>query len=338
MSDIIQKPPSGGLAAPGDAIDWSRLSDEARATLSEFAYAPNTRRTYKSAWETFVAWCSREGRTPIPASPYDVADHLAYLGGLQPTSVSRVEVSAAAIACAMALAGQPYDRNHEAVRKMLRALRRKIGVAPRHQKQPLVAELLQRVCEPLGDSLIDLRDRAILVVGFLSACRRSNISALDVEDLTFTRQGLDVTLRRSKTDQEGAGYTVSIPLQDDPQLCAVGTLRAWMGAASVEGGALFRSVSRWGRVGGRLGAQEVCRRVQVRIDRAGIKGIDPAGFGAHSLRAGFCTSAAEAGASIDTIMAQTAHRSANTVIGYIRRANRYRNNAASGLLGRKEST
>ncbi len=344
VSDLVPKPPTRDLALAGPVIDWSRLSGEARETLAGFTYARATLRTYESAWRGFLRWSEDRGQPSLPASPYDLAEYLDYLGRQQrvddrghqtPTSVSRIEVAVAAVACAHALAGLPFDRGHDALRKMLRALRRKLGLAPRHQKQPLVAELLERVCEPLGDSLIDIRDRALLVVGFLSACRRSNLAALDVEHLRETKDGLDVHLTRSKTDQEGRGGDVALPLQGDPRLDPVHVVRAWRSAARIETGPLFRSVDRWGRVGERLAGQEVCRIVQRRINAAKMDGIDGASFGAHSMRSGLCTSAAENGASIDAIMAITGHRRADSVLRYIRRANRFRNNAGSGLLGRK---
>lgn len=333
-----------GLVPGAPVIDWSRLGAETEELLREHTYARATQRTYRSAWGVWLRWTAGtprkngEARPALPASPYDVADHLAWLATLTPTSVSRIETAAAAIACAMALAGFAYERHHEVLKKTLRAARRKIGVAPRNQKQPLVAELLERVCAPLGDErLIDVRDRCILVTGFLSGARRSNLAALDFpDDVIFTRHGCELVLRRGKADQEGRGHQPVIPTQPDPKLDAACTIREWVHAAGIEEHSpLFVSVDRWENLGPRLGPAEIYRIVQRRIDDAGIAGVSADDFGAHSLRSGFCTSAAEAGATIDTIMATTGHRKADTVLTYIRRANRYRDNAARDLLGRR---
>jgi integrase len=315
-----------------ERIDWSRLGDATRELLREHTYATSTRRSYESAWRRFVGWCKERGIQIAPPSPYVVADYLAHLGSLQPTSVARIETAAAAIACAMVLAGHRYDRRHEVVVKTITALRHKIGVAPQHQKTPLVAELVERVCEPLGESLIDVRDRAILVVGFLMGSRGSNLAALNVADFAFVAQGLDITLRRSKTDQEGKGRLLSIPLQSDADLCASRVARRWLDAAGIQEGAVFRAVDRWGHVGDKLTRQEVSRIVKRRCEAVGL---NPDAFGSHSLRSGFSTSARENGATMDRIRDQTGHESVDGLMRYIRHADRYRNNAASGLLGRK---
>jgi len=320
-------------APPADGIDWSRLGDGTRELLRDYTYAKSTERSYRSAWGRFVAWCTARGVASVPASPYTVADYLAHLGHLEPTSVARVETAAAAVACAMALAGCKYDRHHEVLEKTVAALRHKIGIAPRHQKTPLVAELVERACEPLGGKLIDVRDRAILTFGFLLANRGANLSALNVSDLTFVREGVDVTLRRSKVDQDGKGHLIAVPLQPDAEVCGVRCLRRWLDAAGIEEDAVFRSVDRWGNLGERLSRQDICRLVQRRCAAVGLPATE---FGSHSLRSGFATSASEAGAALDRIRAQTG-QTAETLLGYIRHADRYRDSAAKNLLGRKRS-
>lgn len=320
-------------APPDDGIDWSRLGDGTRELLRNYTYARSTERSYRSAWGRFVAWCTAKGVASVPASPYTVADYLAHLGNLEPTSVARVETAAAAIACAMALAGRKYDCHHEVLEKTIAALRHKIGVAPRHQKTPLVAELVEQVCEPLGGKLIDVRDRAILTFGFLLANRGANLSALNVSDLAFVREGVDVMLRRSKVDQDGKGHLVAVPLQGDAEVCGVRCLRRWLDVAGIEDGAVFRSVNRWGNLGERLSRQDICRLVQRRCAAVELPATQ---FGSHSLRSGFATSASEAGAAPDRIRSQTG-QSLETLYGYIRHSDRYKNNAASGLLGRTRS-
>jgi integrase len=316
-----------------DIIDWEKLGHEARETLRH-ARAASTLKAYREDWRHFTKWPVPDGRAHLPADPHDVANYLSHLGGLpEPKSVSKIQRSAAAIAYAHRIAGAVYNTRHPVLLEMVEALRRKLGTAPKNQMRPLLAAELEAICSPLGPALPDVRDRALLVLGFLSAGRGSNVVALTCDDLAFTRAGLDVTLRRSKTDQTGKGFLVSIPTQPDPSLCAVATVRAWSELAGITDGPVFRAVDRHGRVGGPLTAQELRRMVRRRAELAGLTLDGSTEFGSHSLRAGFCTTAAEAGCTVEQIMRQTGHKRADTALRYIRHANRFKDNAADGLLG-----
>ena len=154
--------------------------------------------------------------------------------------------------------------------------------------------------------LIGARDRALILLGFAGAFRRSELVALDIEDCAFGKDGLTVTLRRSKTDQEGAGRKIGIPYGSNPETCPVRTIQAWIEQAGISAGPLFRSISRHGQVQpGRLSPIDVARVVKKLAERAGL---DAAKYAGHSLRAGHATSAAIAGASERSIMNQTGHR------------------------------
>lgn len=167
-----------------------------------------------------------------------------------------------------------------------------------------------------------MRDRALILSGFAGAFRRSELVALDVADLAFTRDGLTVTLRRSKTDQEGQGRKIGIPYGANPDSCPVRVVQAWLKAAAIADGPVFRSINRHGRVlPGRLAPADVARVVKKLAERAG-----------HSLRAGHATAAAVAGASERSIMNQTGHRSVQMVRRYIRDGSLFRENSA-GKLG-----
>ena len=316
-----------------DVIDWERLDDASRETL-RYGRAASTLRAYRQDWRGFLAWAARKERKVTPADPHEVANYLSDLGDAG-RSISKIQRTAAAIRYAYRVAGSPYDPQHPVLGEMLEALRRKLGTAPTNQMRPLLGAELAAVCAPLGGALLDVRDRALLVLGFLSACRGSNIVAVTCTDLAFTAAGLDVTLRRSKTDQTGEGFLVSIPMQPDPALCAAATVRVWTAAAGVTDGYVFRAVDRHGRVGGPLTVQEVRRIVRRRAELAGLTLDGSTEFGSHSLRAGFCTTAAEAGRTVEQIMRQTGHRRADTALRYIRRADRFKDNAADGLLGGK---
>ena len=149
-------------------------------------------------------------------------------------------------------------------------------------------------------------------------------------DLAFSRDGLTVTLRRSKTDQEGQGRNVGIPYGSNPETCPVRTLQGWLEQAALTEGPVFRSLNRHGRVqSGRLSPVDVARVVKKLARRAGL---DPAKYAGHSLRAGHATSAAASGASERSIMNQTGHRSVQMVRRYIREGSLFRENSA-GKLG-----
>lgn len=178
--------------------------------------------------------------------------------------------------------------------------------------------------------IIGVRDRALILLGFAGAFRRSELVALDVADCSFGKDGLTVTLRRSKTDQDGAGRRVGIPYGSNPETCPVRVLQSWMEQASISTGAMFRSITRHGHVQAeRLSGIDVARVVKKLVQRAGL---DPTKYAGHSLRAGHATSAAIAGASERSIMNQTGHRSVQMVRRYIRDGSLFRENSA-GKLG-----
>jgi len=167
------------------------------------------------------------------------------------------------------------------------------------------------------------------LLGFAGAFRRSELVGLDIADCAFGKDGLTVTLRRSKTDQDGAGRKIGIPYGSNPETCPVRTIQAWIEQAALLGGALFRAINRHGQVqAGRLSGIEVARVVKKLAERAGL---DAAKYAGHSLWAGHATSAAIAGASERSIMNQTAHRSVQMVRRYIRDGSLFRENSGSKL-------
>jgi integrase len=179
----------------------------------------------------------------------------------------------------------------------------------------------------LAPGIAGMRDRALLLVGFAGAFRRSELVALNIEDLEFREEGLLVALRRSKTDQERAGRTIGIPAGSDSTTCPCRGLRAWVEAAGLTRGSLFRAVDRRGRVSERRLSD---RAVALVVKRYALAiGRDPNEFAGHSLRAGLVTSAALAGASETSIMAQTGHHSPDMVRRYVRIRSVFLENAAA---------
>jgi site-specific recombinase XerD len=288
------------------------------------AKAANTLRAYRSDWREFSAWAAWRQLDPLPATPETVTLYLADLAeAAKPSTIAR---RLAAIAQAHRAAGFTSPADDPSVKAVWAGIRRVHGTAP-DGAAPLTVGLLRRVVEALPDGLAGLRDRVLLLVGFAGALRRSELVALDVEDVEHRPDGLVVRIRRSKTDPDGAGRLVGIPCGSNPATCPVRALRAWLEATGITSGPLLRPVNRHGTVGpGRLTAASANRAVQRAVRQAGL---DPSPYSAHSLRAGLATSAAEAGVSERAIMAQTGHRSLAVARSYIRSGSLFRDNAAA---------
>jgi integrase len=283
--------------------------------------ADNTRRAYLSDLAHFESWGGR-----IPASAETVARYLAaHAGTLRiATLVRRI----ASISKAHQARGVPNPIRSELVRTTLRGIRRTRRCAQR-QAKPLLREDLLLVLEAMGEGLKDIRDRALLLIGFAGALRRSELVSLDVADVAHVRRGITLHLRHSKTDQTGRGDRIAIPYGRS-RCCAVLALDAWLGASGITEGAIFRPVDRHGRVhGGRLSGEAVSIVVR---ERVAATGLDPVGYSGHSLRAGFATSAAQAGVQAWRIKAQTRHASDAMLARYIREGDLFSDNAVGAVL------
>jgi integrase len=230
-----------------------------------------------------------------------------------------------AISQAHQMAGHEPPTTGAAVRTVMAGIRRTKGTAPTTKAAALTDDIRAMVAAlPVG--LLGVRDRALLLVGFAGAFRRSELVSLDRSDLEFTTDGLTVTLRRSKSDQEGQGRRIGVPYGSNPETCPIRALQAWIEAAGTSEGPVFRGVTRHGKVQGRLSGYAVALVVK-RYAAAG--GLDPARYAGHSLRAGLATAAAIGGASERSIMNQTGHRSVTMVRRYIRDGSLFRENAAA---------
>jgi integrase len=215
------------------------------------------------------------------------------------------------------------------VRDVWLGIRRERGLAQRGC-DPLEIVELRRIVARLPASKIGKRDRALLVLGFAGGFRRSELVALDVDDVRTVPHGLEITIRKSKTDQEGRGRLLGLPYGSYLMTCPVRSLQAWLDAAKITEGPIFRGVDRHGNVAAnRLGAQVVARVVK-RTARA--VGINAQFLAEHSLRSGFMTAAEDAGASGSAIMAQTGYRSAATMQRYLKRKSIWKANAAALVL------
>ena len=292
--------------------------------------APNTVRAYGSDMRDFEAWCRAYSQQPLPATPQTVALYLTALAeiGYKPASIQRRR---SAISAAHRLAGHlPSPASDWQVQVTMAGINRRLGRAPAQKVALSIADLRTLLAATASETAAGARDRALLLLGFAGGFRRGELVALDVEDLAVTDQGLRVTIRRSKTDQEGVGREVGIPWGGQTTTCPIRAVGAWRVAGHIDSGPLFRPIDRHGRVGAtRLSDRAVARVIQRAAEHAGL---DPRRYAGHSLRAGLATAAAAAGAPERAIMAQTGHRSVTTLRRYIRSGTLFEENAA-GYLG-----
>jgi site-specific recombinase XerD len=313
---------------------------EAARDYAAAARAASTLRAYRASWALFADWCERHALASLPADPPTVALYLSSLGGQR--KAATLQRHLAAIGQAHAAAGHPSPTKDAAVRTVMSGIRRTHGTA-QQGKAPVVVDELRRMVEALPASTLGVRDRALLLLGFAGAFRRSELVGLDVGDVRETSDGLVVTLRRSKTDQEGRGVERGIPYGSNRATCPVRAVRAWLEVhafrtepvrkadesrtAPEQPCPLFHRIDRHARQRpGRLSDRAVARVVQRSAAAAGLEATSYAG---HSLRAGLATSAAAADVPERVIAQQTGHRSMTVLRRYIRSGSLFRENAAA---------
>jgi site-specific recombinase XerD len=321
--------PSAGVVPAELAEALKSASDYAAASKSEA-----TRRAYRSDWQDFAAWCSGHGVAELPAAPAALASYIAQLAD-RGKKVSTIRRRIAAIAYAHRLKGFPVPTDAEPVKAVLSGIRRRIGVAVT-RKAPATARALQKMTgarrqkEAAACDLRTLRDRALLLLGFAAALRRSELVALDVADLEFLDRGLIVHIRKSKTDQDGAGAEIAVP--NGTKLKPVAAVREWLAAAAIADGPVFRPIGK-GKRGSVKPTRLTDKSVAEIVKRyAAAAGFDAATFSGHSMRAGFITSALENGADFFKVMDVSRHRDVDVMRAYDRRTKRFKDHAGKDFL------
>jgi site-specific recombinase XerD len=262
----------------------------------------------------------------MPAEPAAVAAFIAAEAakGVKASTLGR---RIAAIKYRHKTAGEASSTDDERVKAVVRGARRTLGTAPR-KLAAATSEKTIGMSTLTRAGIAGKRDRAILLLGFALAARRSELVALNVDDIEECPEGLRVTIQKSKTDQEGAGATIAVC--KGSIACPVAAVKEWLSAASISEGPIFRSVRKGGHVTDkRLSAHSVNVIVKQHAGKLGLNADD---FGAHSLRAGFLTSAAARGASIFKMVEVSRHKSIDVLQGYVRDANAFRDHAGAGLL------
>ena len=313
----IQLAPAAPLAIFEAA---AKAEGYARASKAE-----NTVAALRAGWAAFSSWCVATGLAALPAAPETVALYLSAHGST--LKLSTLRLRAWAIGAAHRSRGLTDPTKTEAVRAVLAGVARTEGSSPT-RKTAATVDVLRLMVDTLPASFIGVRDRALLLVGFAGAFRRSELVGLRLEDVRFTREGLVLRLRRSKTDQAGEGVDVAIPYGSHPETCPVRACMAWIEDSGLTAGLLFRSVTRHGKTGEGLSGEAVAQIVKRTAEAAGQ---DPATFSGHSLRAGFATTAARNEVPENRIMRQTRHKSHAMLSVYIREGTLFSTNAAASV-------
>src|SRR5687767_5652050 len=315
----------GDLVLPEGAFDPDR-ADEIRELAAQAAvYAtqargPGTLRAYRSAWRQYDAWCVRLGLPALSGDPRLVGMYLT--AAAERLAPATLQVHLAAIVTAHRLVGLSLDPGHPSIALLLDGIRRRKGTRPARQATPISPAMLARMVGAQPGTPLGLRNRAILLAGFGGALRRSEIVALNIGDLKFVEgRGVVLTVRRSKTDQHGAGQAVAIWRSDDPDLCAPTALRRWLEhrTARHADDPLFVGL----RAGGVMTTTRLSDKAVVRLVKDTAEAVgdgDPGlmertfgnlavsvqrSYSGHSLRAGLATAAAEAEAQLHDVMRQT---------------------------------
>lgn len=296
---------------------------------AEHTRAKRTLAAYAEEWAKFTAWCEAHKIQFLPATPTALALYVAHLGTWRRPRGIGVAIAAVAWHHRQARVSSPH--RDVAVLDQLDGLRRRFGTRAK-RKAPMTAEVTRdAVAAITDDDAAALRDRALLLVSFAGAFRRSELVAIDVPHLTWSEDGVEVMIPFSKTDQLGEGETVAIPRSDPDRPCPVRALREHLDSAGIVDGPVFRSLdpARGSRKKDRLSDHGVATIIKSRLAAAGY---DPDEFSGHSPRAGMVTSAARAGRDVFEIMGTTRHRGVQKVADYVREAQKFRRSGARGLL------
>jgi site-specific recombinase XerD len=310
--------------------DIKALQEETLLNLQN-SKANNTVRAYKSDFNDFSLFCVQNGFKSLPSETKIVSLYLTYLStkGIKMSTLKRRLVSIGVI---HRLKGHYLDTKHPSIIENVMGIKRRKGSIQKGKKPILINDLkliINVIDQQQNQDIKKLRDRSIILIGFSGGFRRNEIVSLDYEDLDFVSEGLKIDIKRSKTDQFGEGSKKALPYFDNSQYCPVVSLQKWLKISNINSGALFRRFSKGSKLSeNRLTDQTVALLIKEYLQLAGI---DSKNYSGHSLRSGFATSAAEAGAEERSIMAMTGHKSTEMVRRYIKEANLFKNNALSKI-------
>lgn len=306
--------------------DIKKLQDETLTNLKNSKSA-NTVRAYKSDFEDFSLFCVKNGFKSIPTEPKIVSLYLTYLSS-KDVKTSTIKRRLVSIGVIHKIKGHYLDTKHPIIVENFMGIKRLKGVS-QNGKKPILINNLKQIIDVINKQeepdIKKLRNKALLLLGFAGGFRRNELISLNLEDLDFVFEGLKINIKRSKTDQFGEGFIKGIPYFDNYLYCPVKNLQKWLNISKLKKGPVFVRFSKGSNLTNiRLTDQSVALIIKDYLAKAGI---DNKNYSGHSLRSGFATSAAEAGAEERSIMAMTGHKTSQMVRRYIREANIFKNNA-----------
>src|SRR6056300_212491 len=310
--------------------DLKALQEETLINLKN-SKANNTIRAYRSDFQDFSLFCVQNGFKSLPSEPKIVSLYLTQLSS-KDIKISTIKRRLVSIGVIHKIKGHYLDIKHPLIIENLMGIKRRKG-SNQKGKKPLLINNLKNIINVIDnqdrDNIKIFRDRTIILIGFAGGFRRNEIVSLDYEDLYFVKEGLKISIKRSKTDQFGEGLVKGLPYFDNSEYCPVVSTKNWIEISKIKSGPLFRRFRKGSNLSEyRLTDQTVALLVKKYLNLAGIESKNYSG---HSLRSGFATSAAEAGAEERSIIAMTGHKSTEMVRRYIKEANLFKNNALNKI-------
>ena len=278
----------------------------------------NTLRAYESDYKDFSLFCLKNNFSSMPADPKIISLYLTHLS--QASKFSTLKRRIASISVIHKLKDHYIDTKHPIIRENLLGIKRLKG-SNQKAKKPILINDLKQIIDVITKLNINeikkTRDKALILTGFAGGFRRSELVALEIDDIEFVREGVKIFVKRSKTDQSGEGMTKAIPSFDSTLYCPVLHLQDWM----TKGKSINRKIFP-------ISDKSVALIIK---KYANLAGLDGSRYAGHSLRSGFATSTAESGAEERNIMAMTGHKTTQMVRRYIKEANLFKNNALNKL-------
>jgi site-specific recombinase XerD len=310
--------------------DIKALKEETLLNLQN-SKANNTVRAYKSDFKDFELFCLKNGFKSMPSDSKIVSLYLTYLS-TKDVKMSTLKRRLVAIGVIHRLKGHYLDTKHPSIIENIMGIKRRKGSVQKGKK-PLLINNLKTIINVIDDIKDDeikrYRDRTIILIGFSGGFRRNEIVSLDFDDLDFVNEGLKINLKKSKTDQFGEGSIKALPYFNNHTYCPVRSIQKWLKMSNIQSGPIFRKFYKGMKLSNdRLTDQSVALLIKEYLEKAGI---DNTNYSGHSLRSGFATSAAEAGAEERSIMSMTGHKSTEMVRRYIKEANLFKNNALNKI-------
>ena len=303
-----------------------KLLEEATLNNLKNSKSNNTLRAYKSDFRDFQGFCIKHGLKSLPTEPKIISLYLTHLS--KNSKISTLRRRLVSISMAHKLKGHYLDTKHPIIVENMMGIKRVNGSIQKGKKPILINHLkilINSINDQKNDDIKKLRDKTIILIGFGGGFRRTELVSIDYEDLDFVPEGLKITVRKSKTDQFGEGMIKGLPYFDDKNYCPVINLRNWLEISNIKSGPIFRRFIKGSNlIEKRLTDQSVALIIKEYLNLAGI---DNKNFAGHSLRSGFATVAADAGADERSIMAMTGHKTTQMVRRYIKEVNLFKNNA-----------